>query len=77
MKCSVTAGLLVAAALALSACGKGGETTPPSQAPGNAASAPAPAAPPPASPATAPMPAATSAAPPSASTAGGGTNPQQ
>src|SRR6185312_681613 len=82
MKGLVTAGLLVAAALALSACGKSGEMTPSSEAPDHAASAQAPAAtppatPPPATPATAPEPAATSAAPPSASTAGSGANPQQ
>ncbi len=78
MKGSVTIGLLLAASLALSACGKSGEMTPSPGAPDNAAStpapAPAPAMPPPA--ATAPMPASTSAAPPSASTAGDGANPQ-
>lgn len=82
MKGSVTAGLLVAALLALSACGKSSETTPSSEAPSHAATTPAPAAAPspapapaPAPAATAPKPAATSAAPPSASTAGGA-NPQ-
>ncbi len=76
MKGSVTIGLLLAASLALSACGKSGEMTPSPGAPDNAAStpAPAPAMPPPA--ATAPMPASTTAAPPSASTAGDGANPQ-
>lgn len=82
MKGSVTAALLIAAALALSACGKSDEMTPSSGAPANAASAQTPAATPaatptPAMPATAPQPAATSAAPPSASTAGSGANPQQ
>ena len=72
MKGSVTAGLLIAAALALSACGKSGEMTPSSGAPGNAASTQAPASPPPATPATTPKPAATSPAPPSASSAGNG-----
>ncbi|GAB3791147.1 hypothetical protein GCM10028797_29230 [Dyella agri] len=76
MKGLVTAGLLVAATLALSACGKGGEMTPSSEAPSNAATAQAPASPPPAMPATTPTPAATGAAPPSVSTAGSGSNPQ-
>lgn len=79
MKGLVTAGLLAAATLALSACGKSGEMTPSSSgAPSNAATTQAPAAPsPPPAPASAPKPASTSAAPPSASTAGSGTNPQQ
>lgn len=79
MKGSVTIGLLLAASLALSACGRSGEMTPSPGTPGNAASTPAPAASPPVTPppaATAPMPAATSATPPSAATAGNGAYPQ-
>jgi len=75
MKGPVTIGLLLAASLALSACGKSGEMTPSPAAPGQAGSASAPPSmPPPA--ATAPMPSSSAAAPSSASTAGNQADPQ-